>query len=435
MGLFGKAPDVKQMRDSRDIEGLIKALKNLKEQVRRQAAQALGELKDARSIEPLLASLGDRSDEVRGEAMGALSGMWDERMGEAFVPILSDKNSALAKRAAAILDEKGWKPKSGERTLCLLMAKDDWADIATQGDLLVEPLVRRLADPNVDAMTKYTIAITLSYIDTPLAVQSLTKLTRDSVFYALMALENKTAELDAAVEYILDYLRNSAQFGGDAVRTLMTLGTVSLGRLSKIVMADKRTESLYGRIFALRAVACILAWTGDAGARDILYRIPVPSKVEALRLDQITHFPEEEHGFHLWTAVFRRVFENPPESLIAAAGSHLVSARTIGIMALGNYPGSGPIHAITSGLKDSSKEVLYMTCLTLGKIGSEEAVLALSALSGHENENVRMYAARALGSCAGSAAAEALSAMVGDNILPVRAQAMLSLAKTKNLRI
>ena len=74
MGLFGKEPDVRQMQDSGDIDGLIKALKHHKEQVRRQAAEALGRLKGARSIDPLLEALNDRSDEVRGKCWALWAG-------------------------------------------------------------------------------------------------------------------------------------------------------------------------------------------------------------------------------------------------------------------------------------------------------------------------------------------------------------------------
>ena len=154
MRLFGKGPDVKQMQVNGDIDGLIKALRNFRAQVVVQAAQALGELKDARSIEPLIAALDDGSDEVRSAATSALSGMWNDRMGGAFVPLLSDKNAALAQKALAILDEKGWKPKNGEEMLCFLMAKDDWAGMAAHGQ---QPLRIFKAEAHADGQAEVFI--------------------------------------------------------------------------------------------------------------------------------------------------------------------------------------------------------------------------------------------------------------------------------------
>lgn len=435
MGLFGKEPDVRQMQDSGDIDGLIKALKHHKEQVRRQAAEALGRLKGARSIDPLLEALNDRSDEVRGEVLGALGGMWNDRICQSLILILSDKNAVLAKKAAALLEEKGWKPHNSEEMLCFLTAKDNWAGMAAQGDYLVEPLIKRLTDPKVDAVVKWAVAITLSYIDTPFAVQSLMKLTGDNAGYALFALENKTAGIDAASKYLINLLRGSGQLQASASRALSTLGTAALGQLAKIVLADPKNESRYTRIWALRALVIILAQTGDVGAKDVLYRIPIPPKVQNLRMDQITYFPDEEHSYHLWTVMFRRIFENPPESLVAATKSGLVSARGIGVLALSRYLDTSTMQIINSGLKDSNTEIIYASCLALAKIGSEEAAQALSALSGHEDSDIRASVAKALGSCANSTAIKTLSAMTGDSVLPVRVQAMHSLARITNLRI
>lgn len=133
--------------------------------------------------------------------------------------------------------------------------------------------------------------------------------------------------------------------------------------------------------------------------------------------------------------MFRRIFENPPESLVAATKSGLVSARGIGVLALSRYLDTSTMQIINSGLKNSNTEIVYASCLALAKIGSEEAAQALSTLSGHEDSDLRASVARALGSCANSTAIETLSAMTGDSVLPVRVQAMHSLARITNLRI
>jgi HEAT repeat protein len=61
------------MKETRDIDGLIKALGYEKDiLVRRNAAQALGAIGDSRAVEPLTRTLSDVNRYVRRDAMDAL---------------------------------------------------------------------------------------------------------------------------------------------------------------------------------------------------------------------------------------------------------------------------------------------------------------------------------------------------------------------------
>lgn len=61
MPLFGRSgsPNVKQLRQSRDVEGLLAALTDPTDQVRQAAADALGHIGDARAVEVLITVLTD----------------------------------------------------------------------------------------------------------------------------------------------------------------------------------------------------------------------------------------------------------------------------------------------------------------------------------------------------------------------------------------
>ena len=73
MGLFGP-PNIKKMKAKKDIPALIKALEYQKDwTVRRQAAQALGEIGDTRAVAPLIAMLKDEQQFVRQAVMEALA--------------------------------------------------------------------------------------------------------------------------------------------------------------------------------------------------------------------------------------------------------------------------------------------------------------------------------------------------------------------------
>lgn len=77
MGFLG--PDIKKMKTNKDVEGLIEALKHKDLTVRRQAAEALGELGDDRAVEPLIGALKDKDTWLRWCAAEALGKIGDER--------------------------------------------------------------------------------------------------------------------------------------------------------------------------------------------------------------------------------------------------------------------------------------------------------------------------------------------------------------------
>jgi len=73
-------PDVNELREKKDVEGLIRALGYERSwHVRVNAAEALGELKDSRAVEPLLQALRDEDSGVRWSASAALGELKDTR--------------------------------------------------------------------------------------------------------------------------------------------------------------------------------------------------------------------------------------------------------------------------------------------------------------------------------------------------------------------
>jgi HEAT repeat protein len=71
-GLFGT--DVKKLKESRNVQGLINALQHKDPTVQYDAAEALGEIGDNRAIVPLLGALkNDETGGVRWKAAEALA--------------------------------------------------------------------------------------------------------------------------------------------------------------------------------------------------------------------------------------------------------------------------------------------------------------------------------------------------------------------------
>ena len=81
-------PNIEKLKKRRDVEGLIRALKDSDEGVRREAAKALGEIGDSRAVEPLIEALKDRNEDVQKNAAYALGEIGDSRAVEPLIEAL-----------------------------------------------------------------------------------------------------------------------------------------------------------------------------------------------------------------------------------------------------------------------------------------------------------------------------------------------------------
>ncbi|HMZ53839.1 MAG TPA: HEAT repeat domain-containing protein, partial [Nitrospira sp.] len=89
------------------LPGLIKALKDKEELVRKQAVIALGRIKSAEAIDPLIEMLQNKDWFTRLTAAAALEAIGDERGREAIKPLLKDSDMVVKMRVERILAK--WK--------------------------------------------------------------------------------------------------------------------------------------------------------------------------------------------------------------------------------------------------------------------------------------------------------------------------------------
>ena len=83
-------PNTKKLKKRKDVEGLIKALKDGDEFVRWLAARCLGEVEDSRAVEPLIEALKDSDASVRRRAAFMLREIGDKRAVEPLIEALDD---------------------------------------------------------------------------------------------------------------------------------------------------------------------------------------------------------------------------------------------------------------------------------------------------------------------------------------------------------
>ena len=105
--LFGP-PNVDKFRAREDAPGLLKALEYQKHwRVRRDAAEALGQIGDARAVGPLIAALRDDISSVRQAAAEALGQIGDTSAVEPLIAALRDASLGVRRAAADALGQIG----------------------------------------------------------------------------------------------------------------------------------------------------------------------------------------------------------------------------------------------------------------------------------------------------------------------------------------
>jgi len=131
---------------ARAVDALIGALNDDDDgEVRRAAADALGQIGDPRATGPLLAALNDDHDNyVRRAAAGALGQIGDAGAVDALITALSDQHGFVSAAAADALDRLGWNPDPGPAGAAYWVAKAQW-DKCVQA-AAVEPLIIALQD-------------------------------------------------------------------------------------------------------------------------------------------------------------------------------------------------------------------------------------------------------------------------------------------------
>ena len=91
--------------DARAVAPLILALDDKAMGVREYAAQALGKLGDTRAVAPLITALGDVESTIRSKAVEALGKLGDARAVLHLIPILDDSNSVTRSLAVETLED------------------------------------------------------------------------------------------------------------------------------------------------------------------------------------------------------------------------------------------------------------------------------------------------------------------------------------------
>jgi HEAT repeat protein len=179
-GLLGT--DVKKLKQSRNMQGLILALKNRDPKIQYDAAEALGEVGDSRAVEPLVTALkNDEFSGVRWKAAEALSKLGSPAV-PALIGALRHDDDDVRWKAAIALGEIG-DPQAIEPLILLLCDEDRFVKshaalaLGSIGEPAINPLLRALREG--DGNLRWGAAIALGKIRDPRAIEPLIRALAD----------------------------------------------------------------------------------------------------------------------------------------------------------------------------------------------------------------------------------------------------------------
>ena len=435
MPLFGP-PNIEKMKEKKNVKGLIKALKHKDSDIRKGAADALGEIGDARVVKPLIKALQDSDMFVYLKAAEALGKIGDARAVESLIvslqnrskygveealealgkigtpavePLiaaLQDSNKDIRRYAADALGKIG-DARAVESLIKALQDSEMFVSskaaeaLGKIGAPAVEPLIAALQDSDKD-VRQYAAGI-LGKIGDARAVESLINALQDSNGRVRRKAVLSLGEIgDArAVEPLINTLQDS--YNDVRQNTANVLGKIGDTRAVEPLIATLQDSNEYVRENAANALGKI----GDTRAVEPLINalqdFHVVRKQAGKALDEIGWKPgKDKLSAKYWIAKRNwskciEIGAPAVEPLIAAFQDRFKENHRKAVEALGKIGDAQAVEPLINALQDSDYEVRRKAAEALGKIGDTRAVEPLINTLQDSNESVRQEAVEALG--------------------------------------
>jgi len=392
------------------VESLTRALKSTDEEVRREAARSLGLIGDPQAIKPLTEAMQDERWFVRETAALALGRIKDPSVMEVLIMALKDRSAgareAAAKALGEIADPRAIGPlinvfrneeyylKDDEYYVCEA-ASDALAKFSMRA---VEPMITALKDSRSTA--RHYIARALDKTGVPqddLSAQA---------WYAVM--RGNWEQVPKFGAHALDPL--VAALGDDDHRVRRTAAEI-LGKIEELGAGGRAIPALCETLRdrkadVRRAVAEVLVKFGQPAVDSLIYSL----NDEDAGARQMAAWALGKIGDPWCAGPLCDALHDPD------AGVALAAAEALDILGVPDEPevlawyavarqdwegaaglGDEAIDPLCRSLKDVSPEVRWAASRTLGTIGNPRAADALRALLNDDVPYVRESAAHALG--------------------------------------
>lgn len=397
--------------DRRAVESLINTLGDDGAWVRRNAAMALGNIGDPRATEPLINTLGDEDEHVRGNAASALGEIGDPRAVPALEEVVNDYIKFVGNEAKEALD----KIKSSDVCKEYLRQKEVEKEMSKpnidelKGNKDVEGLINALEDS--DELVRGNAAGALGRIGDRRAVLPLINALEDSDEYVrkwaatalgdigdkraveslINALEDKDEDVRKWAVYALDRIGDKRAVEplinalGDKdedvrVKAASALDSIGDKRAVKSLINALGDENKGVRVMAAGALGSI----GDKKA--------VVPLIKALG-DSTNHDLRQQASYALAKIGWDKRAVDP---LINALEDSNVHVRRNAAKALAEIGDERAVVPFINALEDSNGYVRMWAAYALGRIGDARAIPALEKATSDTDADVRKYAKIAL---------------------------------------
>ena len=369
MPLFGP-PNVEEMKTKGNVKGLIKALGYNKDHViRRDAADALGQIGDSFAVSPLIAALRDDDLEVRCAVANALGAIGDGRAVEPLISFLNNQDLNMR--------------------CCALKALGRIGDARA-----VEPLIKSLKEWKHEELVVFAEALGQFYLREE-AIKALGQIGNDRAAEALVAAlkDEKGSTRRTAADELSNIGWKPEQ---DEIKAYYFIARkkwdqcVEIGESAVIPLigaledADKDTRlavaEILGKIGDTRAVEPLIASLNDKYSN---VRIAAAKSLGQIGDAQAV------------------------EPLIATLQSNVSDLRMASVIALGEIGDARAVKALIDAFEDEVGFVGFSAARSLGQIGSP-AVEPLITVLNSDNYNTRKRAVEALGLVGDAGAVEPL---------------------------
>src|SRR5438552_239169 len=362
------------------VDATIAALREKKEEVRQEAAEALGKIRDKRAVEPLIAALHDEDAWVRCLAVQGLGNMGNTRAVEPLVAALCDENPLMR---GFVVEALG---KIGESS--------------------VEALVAAMRDERVEVRCLAVQA--LGRISDPRAVEALIAALCDKNALMRCFVVRALGQIgQAAIEALIAALRDDdKRVRCGAVRSLGNIGDTRAVEPLVEVLRDEAASTLIRRL-AVQALGEI----GQPAVQGLIATLH--DKGKEVRQDAVQALGRIRDT---------RAVEPLVEVLRDEAASTLI--RRLAVQALGGI-GQPAVQGLIATLHDKGKEVRQDAVEALGRIRDTRAVEPLVEVLRDEAAStlIRRLAVQALGEI-GQPAVQVLIATLDDKGKEVRQDAV-----------
>lgn len=412
MPLFGSntSLDITQLAAQRDVKMLIKALlyqkgvkgrilRKTEEDVRREAAKALGQIGDARAVKPLISVLNHSDWHVRDAAVEALGQIGDARAINPLIAALNDSQVYVRNSASSALKLMEHKLDDQQRVQVAIaqagMVPAAWKEVVGFGSIAVKPLIEALNDSDSSGSVHQKVVEALGQIGDARAVEPLIGVLNHRDWHVREAAVEALGKIGnaRAINPLMAALNDSDRsVRSSAAQALKPMGQqLNEQQRIQVAIAGEAWEEVVG--FGSAAVQPLIAELDkgySASAAKALAQIGDARAVEPVIAKLITALTEA--GI-VWHEAYRDHFDEWQHLVTPTTDAWRIVEGTATVI-----PNFGPrgLEAVAALLNDHNWVVRLVAAVTLARVGDTRAVEPLIAILENNDQKARERVVEAL---------------------------------------